>query len=252
MRRLLLTAACAVAALAACSPKTPADKTAANASAPAASPEEARTPPAGEPVVPGAPGQTEAPAGTYAIDPHHSTLVFRVSHLGFSHYRGQFTKIDGQLAFDPAHPDKMSVNVTIDPKSLEIPAPPAGFKDALLGKDWLDAGKYPQITFHSTKVEMTGPNSAKVSGDLTLHGVTKPVVLESVFNGGYPANAFDGARVGFSAHGAFKRSDFGIAYGVPAPGTNMGVGDQVDFTIETEWSSGKPTGPAPATPPAKQ
>lgn len=250
MRRHLLTGACAIAALAACSPKAPAQKTAANTTAPAAAPA-AAAPQAGEPVVPGVPGQTQAPAGTYTIDPHHSTLIFRVSHLGFSHYRGQFTKVDGQLTFDPAHPEAMNVAATIDPKSLEIPAPPAGFKDALLGKDWLDAGKYPQITFRSTKVELTGANTARVTGDLTLHGVTKPVTLETVFNGGYAANAFDGARVGFSAHGAFRRSDFGIAYGLPAPGTNMGVGDQVAFTLETEWSSGKPTAPAPSAPPAK-
>ncbi len=251
MRRHLLTTACAVAALAACSPKAPAEKSAATNTTPPPAAAPAGAPQPGEPVVPGAPGQTQAPAGVYAIDPHHSTLVFRVSHLGFSHYRGQFTKVDGQLTFDPAHPAAMSVTATIDPKSLSIPTPPPGFKDTLLGKDWLNAGQFPQITFRSTKVEPTGPNSANVTGELTLHGVTKPVILETVFNGGYPANAFDGARVGFSAHGQFRRSDFGIAYGVPAPGTNMGVGDRVDFTLETEWSNGKPTGPAPTAPPAK-
>lgn len=246
MRRTL-TAACALAALAACSPKSEtgnATNTATKAPAPAAAP---TSPPSiGEPIVPEAPGQTNAPAGTYTMDPHHSTMVFRVSHLGFSHYRGQFTKMDGQMTFDPAHPEAISVTATIDPKSLSIPVPPAGFKDTLLGKDWLDAGQFPQITYRSTKVEPTGANTARVTGDLTLHGVTKPVVMELVFNGGYAANAYDGARIGFAGHGAFRRSDFGIKTGIPAPGTNMGVGDQVDFTLETEWSSGKPTGPAPA------
>ena len=249
MRRLL-TAACAIAALAACSPKAPTEKTATNTTTTTTTTTTAAAPtPApvgGEPIVPGQPGQTSAPAGTYTLDPHHSTLVFRLSHLGFSHYRAQFAKMEGQLTFDPKQPQAMSVTATIDPKSLELPAPPAGFKEALLGKDWLDAAAYPQITFRSTKVDLTGANSARVTGDLTLHGVTKPVILDLTFNGGYAANAFDGARIGFSGHGAFRRSDFGISYGMPAPGTNMGVGDQVDFTLETEWNNGKPTGPAPA------
>jgi len=231
-----LHAAAALLILAGCAPKT-ADKPAAtNTTAPAT---------AGEPVVPGQPGTTQAPAGTYALDPHHSTVVFRLSHLGFSHFTGQFGTLDGQLKFDPAHPEAISVTATIDPASLEIPTPPAGFKETLLGKEWLDAKQYPQISFRSTKVEATGPNTAKVTGDFTLHGVTRPVVLNATFNGGYAPNMFDGARVGFSATGSLKRSDFGIASGIPAPGTNMGVGDRIDVTIETEWGAGKPTGPAP-------
>jgi len=240
MRRLLITA-CALTALAACSPKPAANKT------PSATNTAAEEPlRAGEPVVPGAPGATEAPAGVYKLDKHHSTLVLRVSHLGYSHYRMQFTNIDGELAFDPKNPTAMKVTASVDPRSLLLPDPPTGFKDTLLGKDWLDAGAHPQISFRSTKIDMTGPASANVTGDLTLHGVTKPVVLKLTFNGGNPANAMDGARIGFSGSGMFQRSDFGISYGVPAPGTNLGVGDRIDFTLETEWSSGQPTGPAPA------
>jgi len=220
--------------LAACSPQTGAHK--------AARPPPAAAPVKGEPVAPGPPGQTQAPAATYTLDKNHSTVVFRLNHLGFSHYTAQFTKLDGQLAFDPAHPEAMRASVSIDPNSLALPPPPTGFRATLLGPIWLDAGKYPQIRFVSTKVERTGPNTARVTGDLTLHGVTKPIVLETTFNGGYPANIYDGARVGFSAHTSFRRSDFGVASGLPAPGTNLGVGDRVDVIIETEWNSGKPTG----------
>lgn len=196
----------------------------------------------GEPVVAGPPGKTAAPAGSYTLDKNHSTVVFRLSHLGFSRYTAQFTKLDGQLKFDPAHPAAMSITANVDPRSLELPMPPPGFKDELLGKNWLDAGAHPEITFHSTKVTLTGPNTARVTGDFTLHGVTKPVTLDATFNGGYPPNAFDpgGARVGFSGHTVIRRSDFGIRSGIPAPGTNMGVGDQIDVAIETEWSGGKP------------
>jgi polyisoprenoid-binding protein YceI len=203
------------------------------------------TPPKGEPFI-ADPAKTDAPAGTYTLDPHHSTVVFRLSHLGFSEYTGGFAKLGGTLRFDPAHPEAMSVNATIDPRSLTIPDPPAGFHDALTGKAWLDAAKYPEITFRSTKVTKTGANTADVTGDFTLHGVTRPVTLAIRFNGGYPANAFDGARVGFSGHTTIRRSDFGIADGLPAPGTNMGVGDLIDVRLETEWNSGKPTQPSPA------
>ena len=77
-----------------------------------------------------------------------------------------------------------------------------------------------------------------MTGDLTLHGVTHPVVLEATFNGGYKAGQMDpsGARVGFSAHGVFRRSDFGIAYGLPAPGATMGVGDEIEVNIESEFT----------------
>jgi polyisoprenoid-binding protein YceI len=181
-----------------------------------------------------------APAGTYALDKSHTNLSFRVSHLGFSHYTADFDKVDGKLQFDPANPSAMTVEATIDPKSLDLNSPPAGFHDQLLGKTWLDAAAFPSISFKSTKVEVTGPRTANVTGDLTLHGVTKPVTLATTFNGGYAANAFDGARIGFSATGVLKRSEFGIASGLPAPGTNFGVSDNVTFTIETEFSNGGP------------
>jgi len=93
---------------------------------------------------------------------------------------------------------------------------------------------------------MTGAKSMEISGSLTLHGVTRPIVLTATFNGGYPGipNMDPNARVGFSAHGSFKRSDFGMAYGVPAPGTTVGVGDLIDFSIEAEFS-GPPLAAAP-------
>ena len=227
----------AVAALAACSPPT-AKKTeapAAAASAPAAV----------------KPAASQAPAGDYKLDPAHASLEFKVSHMGFSHYTARFTDFDAKLKFDPAHPETSSVEATVDPKSLALNAPPAGFKDELTGKSWFDAAQYPAITFRSTKVEVTGANTARITGDFTLHGVTKPVVLEATFNGGYPGFAMDPhARIGFSAHGVFKRSEFGMGYGVPAPGSNMGVSDEVEVNIEAEFSGPAFVAPkaAPAAP----
>jgi len=182
----------------------------------------------------------QPPAGVYTIDKAHTSVTFKVSHLGFSHYTARFSRIDGQLTFDPAKPAAMTVEATIDPLSLELNAPPAGFHDQLMGKGWFEAAQFPKITFKSTKVEVTGPKTAKVTGNFTLHGVTKPVVLDVTYNGGWKANAYDGDRVGFSARTVLKRSAFGVSQGIPAPGTNMGVSDDVDVAIETEFAHGGP------------
>jgi polyisoprenoid-binding protein YceI len=184
----------------------------------------------------------QPPAGLYSIDKPHTSVTFRVSHMGFSRYTARFGDVDGKLKFDPAHPAAMSVEATIEANSLALNAPPAGFHDQLMGKSFFDAAKFPAITFKSTQVQLTGPHAAKVTGNLTLHGVTRPLTLDVTYNGGYPPNAMDpgGARVGFSAHGVFKRSAFGMGFGVPAAGSNMGVGDDVEVMIEAEFSDGKP------------
>jgi len=179
----------------------------------------------------------KVPAGAYTLDTAHASLVFRVNHMGFSHYTAQFKKFTVQLQFDPKRLTASSVAATIDPRSLDLDNPPAGFVDALLGEQWLDATKYPEMTFKSSKLESTGVNSVRAIGDFTLHGVTKPVALEIQFNGGYPGHPMDPhARIGFSAHGSLKRSEFGIAYGIPEPGSNMGVSDEVQVAIEAELS----------------
>src|SRR4051812_39774683 len=122
---MTITPAAALLALAAWSKTGPAGN--ATSTTNATNPTTAPAAPAGEPVVPGAPGKTDAPAGTYDLDPAHSTVVFRLSHLGFSKYTAAFSKLGGQLRFDPAHPEAMQVEVAIDPRSLSLPTPPAGF-----------------------------------------------------------------------------------------------------------------------------
>jgi polyisoprenoid-binding protein YceI len=189
------------------------------------------------------------------LDKHHATLVMRLSHLGFSHYTAAFADFDAKLHFDQNNAAASTVEATVNPKSLTVPAPPEGFLAELTGAQWLNVTTYPTITFKSTKVEATGPDTGKITGDLTLHGVTKPVVLDVTYNGGYAGHPMDPhARIGFSAKGTFKRSDFGIAFGVPAPGTTMGVSDDVEVTIEAEFE-GPPLATAPTTaaapPPAK-
>jgi polyisoprenoid-binding protein YceI len=103
------------------------------------------------------------------------------------------------------------------------------------------------MVFRSSKVESTGANTFRILGDFTLHGVTQPLVLDAIYNGGYEGHPMDPhARIGFSAQGSLQRSAFGIAYGIPAPGTTMGVSDRVEIIIEAEFS-GPPFTPAPAS-----
>ena len=127
--------------------------------------------------------------------------------------------------------------MTIDPASLELTNPPDGFLDQLRGPQWLATAKFPTITFQSLKVTRTGANTLRIDGNLDLHGVKQPITLDATYNGGYAGHPMDPhARIGFSAHGTFKRSLFGIAYGIPAPGTTMGVSDAVEVIVEAEFS----------------
>ncbi len=204
-------------------------------------------PPAEAPA-PAAPIVSDAPAGEYVLDPSHADLSFRVNHIGMSMYTARFNAVDAVLQFDPAQPEAMSVAATIDVRSLALPAPPPGFTEEMLGPQWFDAAQFPQISFRSTGVELTGANSARINGELTLHGITKPITLEATFNGGYAGHLMEPrGRIGFSARGSLKRSDFGIAYGIPAPGSTMGVGDEVELIIEAEFSGLPWAGAAAAT-----
>jgi polyisoprenoid-binding protein YceI len=179
-----------------------------------------------------------------SISESHASLVLRASHMGLSTYTTRFSRFDADLTLDPRNLSASRVVTTIDASSFEMDAAPQMCLDIMKGPQMLDIAKFPQIVFKSEKVRMTGAKSMEISGTLTLHGVTRPTVLVATYNGGYAGlpNMDPQARVGFSARGSFKRSDFGIAYAVPAPGTTMGVGDLIDFSIEAEF-----TGPPLAT-----
>lgn len=202
---------------------------------------------AGAQTAPIVPKVTEAPAGRYHIDPTHARLIFRANHLGFSNYTAFFTGFTAELDFDPGNPEAMHLEATVDPASVETlyPDPAFDFNAVIAGPEFLDAASFPDIRFVSTRVRMTAPDSAAVTGDLTLHGVTRPITLRVVFNGGYAPQSFDpgGARIGFSATGTLFRSDFGIGFGIPAPGTTLGVSDAVEIVIEAEFINPDAAGP---------
>jgi polyisoprenoid-binding protein YceI len=182
----------------------------------------------------------DAPAGTYKLDKNHASLIFRVNHLGFSNYTARFKRFDATLQFDPEKPTAMSIKATIDPASIETDSPEPeklDFNAELRGPNWLNTPKFPAITYRSTAIMLTGANRAEVTGELEMHGLKRPVVLEVTFNGGYPGMSLDPqARIGFSARGTLKRSEFGIAYGIPPAGSTMGVSDEIDVQIEAEFN----------------
>jgi polyisoprenoid-binding protein YceI len=185
-----------------------------------------------------APSKEPIPSGTYTLDKPHASLIFRVNHLGFSSFTGRFTNYDARLNFNSEKLEASSVDVTIDPRSISSDNAPDGFLSTLAtGKEWLNAGEFPEMKFVSQRVEVVSRDDLRVHGTLSFRGVTRPIVLAARFNGGYAGHPFDpAARIGFSAKGTFKRSDYGIAAGIPEAGSTFGVGDDVQVTLEAEFS----------------
>ena len=162
-------------------------------------------------------------AGSYAVEPYHTRILFSVSHMGFTTYFGDFTGASGTLTLNPKSAAASALDVSVPVDSVSTTN--AKLDGELKSPDWFDAAKYPTITFKSTKVTRAGANMAKVNGDLTMHGVTKPVVLTVMF-GGAGTNPLDKKyTAGFEATGRVKRSDFGVTKYVPL------IGDMVDITI---------------------
>ena len=164
----------------------------------------------------------------YKIDPTHTATVFSWNHFGFSTPSANFTDIQGVIKVDNAKPANSSVEVTIPLSSVNtnVPALDKEFQE----EAWFNAAKYPNITFKSTKLETKDKKHFKITGDLTVKGITKPVVLDAVLNkrGIHPMSKLD--TVGFNATTSFNRSAFGIGNLVP------NVGDKITVNITTEAS----------------
>lgn len=162
----------------------------------------------------------------YKIDPTHTATVFSWNHFGFSTPSANFSDIQGVIKVDNAKPANSSVNVTIPLSSVNtnVPALDKEFQQ----EAWFNAAKYPNITFKSTKVETKDKKHFKITGDLTVKGVTKPVVLDAVLNkqGEHPMAKVP--AIGFNATTSFNRSDFGLGNYVP------NVGDKITVNITTE------------------
>jgi polyisoprenoid-binding protein YceI len=172
------------------------------------------------------------PAGQYQLEKPHASLTFSVTHLGLSRYTLRFADLDASLDFDPANPAASRVSASINPLSVRSDHPTDAGWDGRIGADILQGGRFPQITFTSTAVEPTGPFTGRVTGDLTLMGVTKPVALDVTYNGSMASAALYSGRaaVGFSASGRFKRSDFGSTRYAEF------VGDEVEVSVQAEFT----------------
>jgi polyisoprenoid-binding protein YceI len=187
----------------------------------------------------------KAPKGAYKLDQNHASMTFKIDHFGLSHYTARFTKFDASLDLDPAKLAASSVTLTIDPKSVKTDYSgdfKAGHKDSpygtfdeeiARGEKFLNADKYPEISFKSTKVVPAG-KGFKVTGDLTFLGQTHPVTLDAETVGSIEKHPYMGVGVvGFSAHGTFKRSNWGMT------GTQMFLGDDVTIIFEGEFDQAK-------------
>lgn len=229
MRLFLISASAMV--LAACTP----------AATPPAAPE-AAAPVAEVTEAAPAPEVAYGQAATYKIDPTHTSVTWRVNHLGLSKYTARFKTVNATLQFNPADLAANSVEVTIDPRSVETDfsgdykgthadSPYASWNDDLvLNPGWFNASAHPIITFKSTAATQSSPTTGTVTGDLTFLGVTKPVTLDVTYNGMVQMPwTPDQDRIGFSAKTSLKRSDFGMT-------NNMEfIGDDVEIIIETEF-----------------
>jgi polyisoprenoid-binding protein YceI len=166
-----------------------------------------------------------AAPGKYTYDPAHTQIFFQVDHVGFSHPHGRFDKFSGGFTFDPDHPEQSNVEITIDTKSIDMASDL--WNNAMKGGAFFNTDKFPTMTFKSTKIEKTGANTGKLTGDLTLLGVTKPVTLDVTYNksGIHPFNK--NYIAGFSATGTIHRSDFGMK-------AANGIGEDAKLDIQVE------------------
>lgn len=168
---------------------------------------------------------TAAPV-TYPLDPAHTNVVATWNHLGFSNPGAHFGDVEGTLVYDAESVAASSVEVTIPVDGVDGHSDK--FNAHLRSADLFDLAAFPDITFRSTQVESTGEKTLRITGDLTIRGITKPVVLEATLNGAGKHPMSGRPAIGFDATTTVKRSDFGLDYAVPA------VSDEIAIRITTE------------------
>jgi polyisoprenoid-binding protein YceI len=176
--------------------------------------------------------QQATKASQWKIDPAHSAAHFSVRHLMISNVRGEFTKVSGSAVIDPADPTKSSVEVEIDANSVNTREPQRD--DHLRSPDFFDVANHPILTFRSRRIQANGAEEHKVTGDLTIRGVTKEVTFE--VEGPTPAvkDPWGNVRAGIAATAKINRKDFGLAFNALTETGGVVVGDEVKITIEAE------------------
>lgn len=167
---------------------------------------------------------------TYKIDPAHSGAEFVARHMMISNVRGGFTKVEGTLEYDPANVAATKIDAVIDASSIDTRD--AQRNEHLKSADFLDVAKFPTITFSSTKVQAAGDGELKVTGDLTIHGVTKEVVLAVDGPTAEAKDPFGNVRAGASAKTKIKRSDFGLTWNAVLEAGGLMVGDELKLELD--------------------
>lgn len=175
------------------------------------------------------------PKGTYQLDKTHASVTWKVSHLGLSNYTARFTDFDAQVEFDSNDISNSVVTASINPLSVETDYPYAEEKDfnkkLAEDEDWFNGLAFPNITFESTAIEITGENTAVMTGELGMLGVTKPVSFDVTFNKAMQKHPFNGKpTMGFSAVANITRSDWGFDVYTP------NIGDEVAIALEVEFA----------------
>ena len=176
-------------------------------------------------------GATAAPA-TYQLDPSHTVVLASWSHMGYSHPSANFGEASGTLVYDADDATKSSVEVTLPLSGLYTFVPK--LDEHLKSAEFFDAAKYPTIPFKSNMVHDMGGGKLMIMGDLTVHGVTKPVTLDATLNKAAFNPMFKADVIGFDATTTIKRTEFGVGGGVPM------VGDEIAIRITTEAHAAKP------------
>jgi polyisoprenoid-binding protein YceI len=169
---------------------------------------------------------------TYTIDPAHSSAQFSIRHMMISNVRGGFSGITGTVDYDAANPGASSVDIVIDANTIKtLDEQRDGH---LKSADFLDTEKYPTITFKSTKIEATGADEATMTGNLTVHGVTKPVTLKVEGPSAEGKDPWGNVRIGASATTKIKRSEFGLTWNAVLEAGGFMVGDELKIELEVE------------------
>lgn len=176
----------------------------------------------------------EMPEGIYFNDKNHTSVTFRVSHMGLSMYTARFAEVKSELIFDPKYPELSRVNAVIYPSSIRTDYPERAKLDfdkkLAMDENWFNVLKFPEIRFASKKVQRIGDDKAIITGDLTMFGITKSISLTAIFNGAYIFKPVANLpALGFSATTKIKRSDWGFNNYVPV------IGDEVEVIIEIEF-----------------
>jgi polyisoprenoid-binding protein YceI len=171
-----------------------------------------------------------APYGLYKIDPDHTSITFKINHLGFSHYTGRFDRVEGFMNFNNNEPEQSTADITVFTNSIDTNN--AKLEEDLRTNQWFDVIRYPHATFHATRIDRTGATTGKVTGDFTLLGIKRRMTLDVTFVGTGVNPVTKQQVLGFSAIGIFDRSDYGLSNMLPL------LGNEVVLEIEAEFDRG--------------